>query len=36
MDPLPLPLVGSRSRLALLRTGADRLVGLDLYAVAER
>jgi ubiquinone/menaquinone biosynthesis C-methylase UbiE len=36
IDPVPLPLVGGRSRDALLRSGADRLVGLDLYAVAER
>jgi SAM-dependent methyltransferase len=35
IDPLPLPRVGGRSRGALLRTGVDRLVGLDLYAVAQ-
>jgi SAM-dependent methyltransferase len=36
IDPLPLPRVAGQSRLALLRTGVDRFVGLDLYAVAER
>ena len=35
MDPLPLPRIGGRSREALLRSRVDRLVGLDLYAVAE-
>ena len=36
MDPLPLPFVAGRTRLALLRSRVDRLVGLDLYAVAEK
>jgi len=35
IDPLPLPRVAGRSRDALLRSGVDRLVGLDLYAVAQ-
>ena len=36
MDPLPVPYVAEHTRLALLRTGVDRLAGLDLYAVAQK
>jgi SAM-dependent methyltransferase len=35
MDALPVPLIAARTRKALLRARIDRLVGLDLYAVAK-
>lgn len=35
MDPLPVPRVAARTREAMMLSRVDRLVGLDLYAVAE-